>query len=220
MAAATQVHGAPEPRLHPPLLTRRRLADFLLFGVTAVELALLVATTPTFTLTDWIYVGQHLVVLAIAITRPAPRELDRSGRAAVAVAVSYLYPYAQVLCLRRAPGLVAWPAGGFVLVMLGAALSMTSLLALGRRFGIRPALRGLVTHGPYRMVRHPMYLSYVIADIGYNLQEWSWATVLLVMAGWAALAYRIVAEERVLARDARWAPYVARVRSRIIPGVW
>jgi protein-S-isoprenylcysteine O-methyltransferase Ste14 len=220
MPAAAQVHDAPDQRARPPLLTRRRLADLALFGVTVVELALLLATTRWFTFTDWIYVGQHLVVLAIAITRRAPRELDRSWRAALAVAVSYLYPYAQVLCLRHAPGLAVWPAGGFCLVTLGATLSLTSLIALGRRFGIRPALRGLVTRGPYRLVRHPMYLSYVIADIGYNLQEWSWATVLLVIAGWASLVYRIVAEERVLAADPEWMTYVAHVRSRIVPGVW
>jgi len=65
-----------------------------------------------------------------------------------------------------------------------------------------------------------MYLSYVIADIGYNLQEWNFGTALLVMAGWASLLYRIYAEERILAQDAGWAAYVSVVRCRIIPGLW
>ena len=87
-------------------------------------------------------------------------------------------------------------------------------------FGIRPALRGLVTSGPYRFVRHPMYLSYVLADIGYNLQEWNSVTLLLVLVGWASLVYRIHAEERVLSQHAEWPAYVGLVRYRLFPGLW
>ena len=65
-----------------------------------------------------------------------------------------------------------------------------------------------------------MYLAYVIGDIGYNLQEWNGGTVLIVIAGWAALLYRIRAEERVLAQDAGWPAYTALVRYRILPGLW
>ena len=97
---------------------------------------------------------------------------------------------------------------------------MASLLFLGRGFGNRPAWRGLATGGPYRLVRHPMYLSYVLADIGYNLTEWNSGTVLLVIAGWASLVYRILAEERILSRDARWSRFVTGVRYRLLPGIW
>jgi protein-S-isoprenylcysteine O-methyltransferase Ste14 len=65
-----------------------------------------------------------------------------------------------------------------------------------------------------------MYLSYVIADIGYNLQEWNYVTLFLVLAGWLSLVYRIHAEERVLAQHTEWAAYVALVRYRILPGLW
>jgi len=198
----------------------RRFADFLLFGVTSTEVGILVWLTPTFTLIDWIYVLQHLLVLAIALTRQAPKVQDRSLRTSIAVAVAYLYPYAQVIYLRWVPGEPAWPEGGLVLVMLAAGLSLASLLTLGRLFGIRPALRGLATRGPYRFVRHPMYLSYVIADIGYNLQEWNSGTALLVIVGWIALLYRIHAEEQVLSQHSDWRKYVSLVRYRLIPGLW
>jgi len=91
---------------------------------------------------------------------------------------------------------------------------------MGRRFGVRPALRGLVTTGLYRFVRHPMYLSYIIADIGYNLQEWNFVTLLLVLVGWMSLVYRIHAEERVISQHAEWAAYAALARYRLFPGVW
>jgi protein-S-isoprenylcysteine O-methyltransferase Ste14 len=198
----------------------RRFADFLLFGVTSAELVLLFFLTPTFTITDWIYVLSNLLVLTIALTRRPPELQDRSVASGAAVIVAYSYTYAQVACLRWLPGNAGWPAGGFVLVALGACLSLASLLNLGRWFGVRPALRGLATKGPYRLVRHPMYLAYMVSDIGYNLQEWNFATALLVLAGWASLLYRIRAEERVLSQAPDWPAYAARVRYRLLPGLW
>ena len=65
-------------------LSKRRPSDFLLFGVTATELAILVFLTRTFTVTDWIYVSQHLIVLAIAMTR-AP-SYARDGSLATGIA--------------------------------------------------------------------------------------------------------------------------------------
>jgi protein-S-isoprenylcysteine O-methyltransferase Ste14 len=198
----------------------RRFANLLLFCVTSTELVILFLLTPTFTITDWIYVLQHLIVLGIALTRPYPKVWDYSIATSMAVGVAYVYPYAQVIYLRWSPGHVAWPTAGLVLVTLAAALSFVSLLTMGRLFGIRPALRGLVTSGPYRFVRHPMYLSYILADIGYNLQEWNFVTLLLVLAGWMSLVYRIYAEERVLSQHAEWPAYVALVRYRLFSGIW
>ena len=199
---------------------RRTLADGLLFGVTAVELAVLAWLTPTFEIQDWIYLIQHVVVLGVALTRRAALSQDRSLASNAAVLVAYAYPYAQILYLRWVPDEPAWPDGGRVLVVVAACLSFASLLTLGRRFGVRPALRALVQSGPYRFLRHPIYLAYVLADIGYNLVGWNGGTVLMVLAGWAALVYRIRAEERVLAGDPGWAAYAARVRYRLLPGIW
>ena len=198
----------------------RRLADLLLFSVTATELVILFLLTPTFAIADWIYVLQHLVVLGVAFTRFDPTARDYSIASTTAVIVAYAYPYAQVICLRESPGYVAWPGVGLVLVTFAACLSIVTLLTLGRLFGIRPAVRGLATNGPYRFVRHPMYLSYILADIGYNLQEWNFVTLLLVLVGWPALLYRIHVEERVLAQHSAWPSYAASVRYRLFPGLW
>ncbi len=208
--------------MRPPIsgISRRRLGDYFLFSVTLAELVLLFFLTPTFTIADWVYISQHLLVLGIALTRPPPEAQDHSLLPSIAIVVCYAYPYAQVAYLRWVPGNPAWPAGGLVLVTLAACLSLASLLSLGRRFGVWPALRGLATRGPYRLVRHPMYLAYVLGDIGYNLQEWNSGTALMVMVGWASLFCRIRAEERILSQDAEWSTYVALVRYRLIPGLW
>src|SRR5689334_7277775 len=208
-ACSADAHGSARP-----------FADFLLFGVTAAELVLLFALTATFEAIDWIYVLQHLVVLGIAVTRRPAKAQDRTIGAAAAVAVSYAYPYAQVLSLRWVPGETGWPVAGLILVTVSAIFSLISLPVLGRFFGIRPALRGLVKSGHYALVRHPMYLAYIISDVGYNLQEWNLFTVSVVIVGWAALVYRIRAEERILSRDERWPIYVASVRYRLVPGLW
>ena len=202
-------------------LARRQFSDLLLFGVTLAELGVLVQMTPSFTMADWIYVLQHLMVLGIALTRAPPLVQDRSLPTALAVVVAYAYPYAQVIWLRYVPGEPGWPIIGFVLLTLAACLSLASLATLGKLFGIRPALRGgLMTKGPYRIIRHPMYLAYMLSDIGYNLQEWNTGTLLLVLAGWASLLWRIRAEERILSQDADWPRYAASVRYRLLPGAW
>jgi protein-S-isoprenylcysteine O-methyltransferase Ste14 len=197
-----------------------RYANLLLFAVTLVELNVLIWTTTTFAVEDWIYLSQHILVLAIAVTRRRPVVQDRSWSAALAVAVSYAYPYAQVFYLNSTDGYVAWPAGGVTLVIFSALLSLSALLSIGRLFGVRPALRGITRNGPYRLVRHPMYLAYFIADIGYLLEEWNIGAVLIAAAGWVSLVYRIYAEERMLSRHSDWAAYVARTRYRLVPGLW
>jgi protein-S-isoprenylcysteine O-methyltransferase Ste14 len=151
-------------------ILERWFADLLLFGVTAAALVVLFLLTPAFGIVGWIYVLQHLLVLGIALTRSEPLVADYSVPSNIAIGVAYVCPYAQVICLYWWPGKVAWPEGGLVLVTLAAVFSVVCLLTLGKRFGVRPALRGLVTRGPYRVVRHPLYLSYVIAAIGFNLQ--------------------------------------------------
>src|SRR5256885_1935211 len=104
----------------------RRFADLLLFCVTLAELVILFLLTPTFTITDWIYVLQHFIVLGIAVTRPQPKVWDYSVASSVAVGVAYVYPYAQVIYLRWSPGHVGWPAPGLALVTLAAGLSLVT----------------------------------------------------------------------------------------------
>ena len=198
----------------------RRAADLVLFTVTAAELVLLVRLSAGFGLVDAIYVLQHLLVLGIALTRRPPSALDRSWPSALAVIVAFAYPYAQVIWLHGTAGEPAWPAAGLALVTGSAGLNLASLLALGTGFGYRPALRDLARAGPYAAVRHPMYLAYLIGDVGYNLEEWNIGTLAIVATGWSALVWRIGAEERLLARDPGWQTYTAAVRWRLIPFVW
>jgi protein-S-isoprenylcysteine O-methyltransferase Ste14 len=198
----------------------RSASDCLLFAVTSVELVGLVVVTSTLSVVDSIYFLQHAIVLAVAMMRPMPHVQDRSLATGIAVAISYGYPYAQLVYLGISGGQPGLPLVGATLVTLGAVLSLASLFSLGKLFGVRPALRGLVTQGPYRFVRHPMYLSYIVADLGYNLQEWTPVTISMVILGWASLLYRIQVEEQILSLHGGWEAYAGRARYRLFPGLW
>ena len=197
-----------------------RTADLFLFCVTATALVFLFRLTPTLGLVGWLYVLQHLIVLVFALKRSGSLVTDYSLSSNMAVVVGYVCPYAQVICLYWWPGRVTWPNAGLMLVTVAAVFSIVCLLTIGKRFGVRPALRGLVTRGPYRFVRHPLYLSYVIAGIGFNLQLSNFATRLLVLIGWTAMIHRVLAEERIVSRDPGWPGYAEVVRYRLVPGLW
>lgn len=52
------------------------------------------------------------------------------------------------------------------LITIGLVISIVSLRTLDRCFGLFPEVRGLVTTGPYRYVRHPLYLGEIVTGLG------------------------------------------------------
>jgi protein-S-isoprenylcysteine O-methyltransferase Ste14 len=107
-----------------------------------------------------------------------------------------------------------------LLMMVGNAGAVVALYRLGRSFSIMAESRRLVTTGPYRFVRHPLYLAEEIAMIGVFLQFASLWTALLLLAQIAFQLRRMHNEELILA--ANFPPYTAYCRStpRLIPGVY
>jgi protein-S-isoprenylcysteine O-methyltransferase Ste14 len=80
----------------------------------------------------------------------------------------------------------------------------------------------LVTGGPYAFIRHPGYLAGIVIILASGIALDSWlATALLVVLSLPFLMYRAVTEDRILlAQLPGYAGYAARVRWRIIPGLW
>src|SRR6476620_11055473 len=76
--------------------------------------------------------------------------------------------------------------------------SRVVLLWLGRSFSTMPEARRLVTSGPYRYMRHPLYLTEEIAVIGVLLQYRSPAAFALVALQMALQVRRMLCEEQVL----------------------
>jgi protein-S-isoprenylcysteine O-methyltransferase Ste14 len=99
----------------------------------------------------------------------------------------------------------------------GLLLALWALFALGFSFSIAPEDRGVVMRGPYRMVRHPMYLGEILSLLGLCFSAgnlWNWLALILFIR---LLLLRISAEERTLTDYAR---YKTVVRWRLIPFVW
>jgi hypothetical protein len=91
---------------------------------------------------------------------------------------------------------------------------------LGRSFGIVAADRGIVISGPYRIVRHPIYLGYFVTHVGFLLANWSARNLALYIVLYFFQISRILSEERILSEDAAYRDYRGRVRFRLIPGVF
>ena len=91
-----------------------------------------------------------------------------------------------------------------------------SVFSLSTSLGIAPVDRGLVTSGPYRRVRHPLYAFEIVFCLGYLLANLSWlnATVWVLLV--AVQVTRALREEHAIAG---YAEYTAQVRWRFIPGV-
>ena len=80
----------------------------------------------------------------------------------------------------------------------------------------------VVTTGPYRIVRHPMYLGTILMYTFTPLALGSyWAIIPAVGLLVPLLVARIINEEEVLMRELKgYKEYMARTRYRLIPGVW
>jgi protein-S-isoprenylcysteine O-methyltransferase Ste14 len=111
---------------------------------------------------------------------------------------------------------------GCLLALAGAALVLKSRAELGSAWSLVPrADQGLVTTGPYRLVRHPIYLGLVLLATGQALAFGSWPALLIVVSGVVpTFAWRAHAEERLLSRTLgeRYAVYRQRTKM-ILPHV-
>jgi protein-S-isoprenylcysteine O-methyltransferase Ste14 len=107
-----------------------------------------------------------------------------------------------------------------LLVCAGDAFAVVALMQLRRSFSIMPEARELVVAGPYRVVRHPLYLAEEIAAIGSVLQFLSVWTALLLVVQILFQLRRIRNEEALLTEVfPHYATYKEKT-ARVIPGVY
>jgi protein-S-isoprenylcysteine O-methyltransferase Ste14 len=107
----------------------------------------------------------------------------------------------------------------FALSFASFVISAWARLCLGRSIGLVPAQRGLVTHGAYRYMRHPIYTGIYLAYTALALQNFSFVNAMIFAAGAALFVIKSFVEEDFLRQDAEYAAYMAAVRWRWLPGI-
>ena len=207
-----------------PSLAEGRLTEWLLRGFALLVMTLVVArwgyawtlepsrwTIPLLLVTEC-----YTLLLVLLARRATQRDLSLPAMAATVYATCFAVMLEPQGTTRLAP---EWAA--VALQLAGMAWQFTSKIVLGRSFGLLPAQRGLVIHGPYRLVRHPIYFGYLIGHVGFLLANFSWRNAAVLGVLYVAQVIRIRREEAVLAaNDVDYRAYQRRVRWRLLPFVY
>ena len=79
----------------------------------------------------------------------------------------------------------------------------------------------VISHGPYALLRHPMYSGALVMLLGTPLALGSWWGLLMFLPIVLAIVWRLLDEEKFLrANLAGYSQYCRKVRFRLIPFIW
>jgi protein-S-isoprenylcysteine O-methyltransferase Ste14 len=151
---------------------------------------------------------------------PWSRELGI--RAVIAIAVILLIRSGAFRS--HGPNTDQWRAGlGVVLFVLGLGFAIWARLHIGLNWGTPMTQKDdpeLVTSGPYRMVRHPIYSGILVAGVGTAVAlNWQWL-IAAALAG-AYFVYSATVEERYLTEQFPDAyPMYRRSTKMLVPFVF
>ncbi|MBV8527803.1 MAG: isoprenylcysteine carboxylmethyltransferase family protein [Candidatus Dormibacteraeota bacterium] len=162
------------------------------------------------------------IPVGVYLTRSRPRARD--GRIAARAAALIGTTMLLFVGILGGPALFTSPAAlqvaATLLSVIAFAVGVCGLLALRRNLSLMPEARRLVTSGPYRFVRHPLYAAEILAAAAMVLAHPAlWAAVSLAPFVAVQLT-RATFEERLL-RDTfnDYAANAQRTR-RLLPAIW
>jgi protein-S-isoprenylcysteine O-methyltransferase Ste14 len=135
-------------------------------------------------------------------------------------ALSFIAVNAPLLAAPAAPSTIIPSQIATALMFAGMIIQISAKAILWRSYGIVPANRGVKTKGPYHFVRHPMYAGYTLTHIGFLLGFPSLQNLLLYLTTLLIEVARLMREELVLNNDPVYRDYAARVRYRLLPGIF
>jgi protein-S-isoprenylcysteine O-methyltransferase Ste14 len=111
------------------------------------------------------------------------------------------------------PWLVLQSVAGLILALL-------SFWSLRRSFAVLPSVRAIVSQGPYRWVRHPLYLGEATFILGMMMLAFNLLSLLVFGIFIALMLARIRMEERKLSTQEEYRLYASSVKYRMIPYVY
>ena len=219
-AIAGRIPGSPAVQ-QPHVTTtglRRALGDCVL------AISFLVAMLPasrelSFTLAgaaNLVWLTGAAIMAVMSLARFAPRSATVNLRTISSCGAMLIIP-----CFMRpidqSTGALA--TLGLVFELCGVILGQVARVYMGRSFGILPANRGIVSKGPFRWVRHPVYIGWLLLSIGYAISYASPRNTILIAATLPFMLWRIDQEESHLSADPDYRNYMDKVRYRLLPGV-
>src|SRR5262245_12514945 len=158
-----------------------------------------------------------IAFVIIARLRPVSKS---SGVAPRLIALAGTCMPTFMTLLPRNPDSSAVNIASFLLVAVGFGLAVYAFSHLNRSASIMPEARRLVTAGPYRFLRHPVYLFEEIGVIGLALPYASAWVLLWLLLHIGCQLQRMNNEERVLRGTfAEYDDYAGRT-ARLIPGLY
>ncbi len=124
------------------------------------------------------------------------------------------------LAFKLSPPTDLWPVYAELIFIVGALLTITSFIYLGRNFAVLPAVRDIVTQGPYHIIRHPAYAGESFMVIGCFIAEPTIVSVWPFLAVLPCIIMRIKAEEKILKEEDAYQNYAQQAVYRLFPGIW
>ena len=109
------------------------------------------------------------------------------------------YPSAMAWTRFPIPAWIRW--SGVIITVVGMALEFSTQLNLGKNYSTTLHIsegQSLVTSGPYRYVRHPMYTALIMVGVGIGTLSTSWYFLIPFIATGIVIAFRIGREEEAM----------------------
>jgi protein-S-isoprenylcysteine O-methyltransferase Ste14 len=163
-------------------------------------------------------------VAAFLLQDPPVAHDDRVLVRAAALVATFLLILLGILA-PSGPRLLSVSVGvesaALVVTMLGAAFAVAAVATLGMNFSFHPEARRLVVSGPYRLIRHPVYLAEIVMSSAVLISSLRLTLVFGECIVIVLQVVRIRAEERLLVGALpAYGDFEAATRYRLIPGVW
>jgi protein-S-isoprenylcysteine O-methyltransferase Ste14 len=160
-----------------------------------------------------------LFVICVSLRPPAIAQATGLMPRIAAIAGTYLI--VGLVLLTSPEGASGWLLSvSLVFMLTGTAFATYAISYLGRSISLMAEARALVTGGPYRFVRHPLYLGEQIAVFGVILQCLSIFAVSLLVLQMCFQFYRMSCEEKILSATFPGYAAYARHTYRILPGIY
>jgi protein-S-isoprenylcysteine O-methyltransferase Ste14 len=172
----------------------------------------------------WIILIGYLTISAVDVKQDTQRHLLQSFGLLFAIVVSFLLPYLPMFhFLNIGPVNPVASSIGVILCAAGMSFLVWGRKTLGRNWSQTVAAKKhpeLVTSGPYRYVRHPMYFGGLVAAIGSAIVCGGGWIFLAVILG-SLFLWRVRAEDNLMAQQFpnEYPDYQKRTKA-LIPFIW